>query len=174
MDLGSAADISFTLEGEFSSRYLECQAYLNRRMYRVMQNGNPMVVVWEQVCIAGFPSIRGSSYITKGKVRGRPGNEGALFSCRFSVEVLALGNPTRARIITTQMLDREDIDTYQLTLIGEDRGVSPLSSSALVTISLLDINDNAPVFSQPSQTFNLLENTINTALMDFNVSKSRC
>lgn len=88
------------------------------------------------------------------------------------MEVLAIGNPTRARIITTQMLDREEIDTYQLTLIGEDRGISPLSSSALVTISLLDVNDNAPVFGQPSWNFNLLENTISTAIMDFNVSKT--
>lgn len=85
------------------------------------------------------------------------------------MEVLNLGNPTRARILTTQMLDREDIETYQLTLMGGDRTNSPLSSTVPVTISLGDLNDNAPVFSQPSWVFSLSENTNSALIVTFNV-----
>lgn len=83
--------------------------------------------------------------------------------------MLSRGNPTQARLLTTQVLDREEQDTYQLSLVGQDRGNPPLSSSVLITISLLDVNDNPPLFSQPSWSFNLAENINNALIMDFNV-----
>lgn len=91
---------------------------------------------------------------------------------RFVVEVLNLGNPTRARILTTQMLDREDIATYQLTLVGEDRTSTPLSSIVPVTISLGDLNDNSPVFSQPSWVFDINENINSALIVTFNVRET--
>ena len=90
--------------------------------------------------------------------------------CRFVVEVLSRGNPTIATILTTQSLDREDVGVYQLPLLSTDIGSPPQSSVTTVTVSLRDVNDNSPLFSQPSFTFNLNENTNNTLIMDFNVS----
>ena len=93
-----------------------------------------------------------------------------ILRCRFVVEVLSRGDPTTATILTTQSLDREDVDVYQLPLLSMDMGSPPLSSLTTVTVSLRDVNDNVPLFSQPSFTFNLNEN-INSALVtDFNVS----
>lgn len=47
-------------------------------------------------------------------------------------------------------LDRETQESYSLTVVATDSGSSPLSSTATVHISLIDYNDNPPVFSQDS------------------------
>lgn len=54
-------------------------------------------------------------------------------------------------VISTRMfLDREKQSEFEVKVIGTDGGMPPLSSSAVVKIELLDINNNAPVFDQPS------------------------
>ncbi|XP_068807021.1 cadherin-23 isoform X2 [Struthio camelus] len=42
-------------------------------------------------------------------------------------------------------LDRENIPFYNLTIAARDRGVPPLSSTILVGVRVLDVNDNDPV-----------------------------
>ncbi|NWZ91402.1 CAD23 protein, partial [Nesospiza acunhae] len=42
-------------------------------------------------------------------------------------------------------LDRENIPFYNLTIAARDRGVPPLSSTMMVGVRVLDINDNDPV-----------------------------
>ncbi|KAJ6657745.1 hypothetical protein lerEdw1_001932 [Lerista edwardsae] len=42
-------------------------------------------------------------------------------------------------------LDRENIAFYNLTISAKDRGVPPLSSTVMVGVRVLDINDNDPV-----------------------------
>ena len=79
-------------------------------------------------------------------------------------------SPARGRIVTTQSLDREDMSTYQLFLMAEDRGDSSFSTTVPLIISLLDQNDNSPLFSQPSWIFELPENTNGTLVTTFNVS----
>lgn len=91
------------------------------------------------------------------------------FILRFVVGLVTIGNPTIGQVITTRLLDREDVSLYQLTLVAQDRSSSPLSSTVPLTISILDVNDNSPAFSRPSWTFNLPENTNGTLIMDFNV-----
>ena len=44
-------------------------------------------------------------------------------------------------------LDRESVSTYILTVVAEDGGLSPLSDRTEVEISVVDVNDNAPRFS---------------------------
>ena len=54
-------------------------------------------------------------------------------------------------VISTRMfLDREKQSEFEVKVIGTDGGIPSLSSSALVKIELSDINNNAPVFDQPS------------------------
>ncbi|KAM9232185.1 cadherin-23 isoform 2-T2 [Leptosomus discolor] len=56
-------------------------------------------------------------------------------------------------------LDRENIAFYNLTIAARDRGVPPLSSTILVGIHVLDINDNDPALLNLPMNLTLSENT---------------
>uniref|UniRef100_A0A8C0GHF4 Cadherin domain-containing protein n=1 Tax=Chelonoidis abingdonii TaxID=106734 RepID=A0A8C0GHF4_CHEAB len=53
---------------------------------------------------------------------------------------------------TISQLDREEQDHYSLQVLATDLGSPPLSSVTRVNVSLLDVNDNSPVF-YPVQYF---------------------
>ncbi|XP_022668153.1 protein dachsous-like isoform X2 [Varroa destructor] len=49
-------------------------------------------------------------------------------------------------IRTNIVLDREIRDTYTLTVIATDEGLPPLTGTTTVHVSVVDVNDNQPVF----------------------------
>ena len=51
-------------------------------------------------------------------------------------------------IMLEKMLDREFKDSYVVQVIAEDRGSPPMQSVLNIHISVTDVNDNPPVFSQ--------------------------
>ncbi|KFP39214.1 Cadherin-23, partial [Chlamydotis macqueenii] len=55
-------------------------------------------------------------------------------------------------------LDRENIPFYNLTIAARDRGVPPLSSTMVVGVRVLDINDNDPVLLNLPMNVTLSEN----------------
>uniref|UniRef100_A0A3B4CZQ3 Protocadherin Fat 4 n=1 Tax=Pygocentrus nattereri TaxID=42514 RepID=A0A3B4CZQ3_PYGNA len=56
-------------------------------------------------------------------------------------------NPATGQIITSSLLDRETRSDYQLLVVASDGGQpTPLSSSAMVSVVVTDINDNPPRF----------------------------
>ena len=60
-------------------------------------------------------------------------------------------------ILLTGSVDREAVESYQLEVMAGANGVFP--ALAIVTITVVDINDNAPVFSMSSYTFTIAENS---------------
>ena len=70
-------------------------------------------------------------------------------------------HPITGVVTTSKLLDAETIPSYlTFSVVAEDSdGVTMQSSTALVNISINDINDNVPVFSQGSYTRDLPENT---------------
>ncbi|RXN06608.1 protocadherin-23 [Labeo rohita] len=89
---------------------------------------------------------------------------------RFCLEVVSLPGETQSRtvgqIVICDTLNREATDTYSLTVTVTDRGTPPLNSSAVVSVKVLDINDNAPVFSSPEYHVQVTENSpLGTALI---------
>nr|KAF6346486.1 FAT atypical cadherin 4 [Pipistrellus kuhlii] len=60
----------------------------------------------------------------------------------------------------TGELDREEASNYTLTVVATDKGHPPLSSSSEVTVMVLDINDNNPVFAQALYKVEINENTL--------------
>uniref|UniRef100_A0ABD2XEJ9 Cadherin domain-containing protein n=1 Tax=Trichogramma kaykai TaxID=54128 RepID=A0ABD2XEJ9_9HYME len=84
---------------------------------------------------------------------------------RFSIDE-ATGQISLARA-----LDREQRDSYQLTVVAEDAAPVPsqrLSSSALVHIDVLDENDNQPQFVDTKASISVPENApINVELLRF-------
>lgn len=50
--------------------------------------------------------------------------------------------------ITTEPLDRETRSTYNLTITASDHGKNPQSATTVVVVTVLDENDNSPVFDE--------------------------
>uniref|UniRef100_A0A8K9ULG1 Protocadherin-16 n=1 Tax=Oncorhynchus mykiss TaxID=8022 RepID=A0A8K9ULG1_ONCMY len=55
-------------------------------------------------------------------------------------------------------IDREDQDLLNLTIVAQDHGVPALSSSQLLSVQVLDENDNAPAFSRLYYSLEVPEN----------------
>ncbi|XP_037658045.1 protocadherin gamma-A9 isoform X10 [Choloepus didactylus] len=62
------------------------------------------------------------------------------------------------RLLTVQILDREKVSEFNITVCATDRGTQPLSTEIHITVNVADINDNPPVFSQASYSVYLPEN----------------
>ncbi|XP_066404298.1 protocadherin-23 [Molothrus aeneus] len=69
----------------------------------------------------------------------------------FSVETSVIGSETSYKLVgslvLSSALDRETAASHQLVLLASDRGTPSLNSTATVLITVLDVNDNPPVFS---------------------------
>ncbi|XP_033878031.3 protocadherin alpha-C2-like isoform X4 [Acipenser ruthenus] len=61
-------------------------------------------------------------------------------------------------LVTTSHLDREIASQYNITVTAKDFGEPPLSSHKIIAVSVSDINDNRPRFSQDYYTLYLAEN----------------
>ncbi|NXF87334.1 PCDGA protein, partial [Eubucco bourcierii] len=68
-------------------------------------------------------------------------------------------------LVTTRQLDREMVSQYNVTVRAADGGSPPLWSSTVLTLRVLDVNDNAPVFSEASYSARLPENNAAGALV---------
>uniref|UniRef100_A0AAY5KUU3 Cadherin domain-containing protein n=1 Tax=Esox lucius TaxID=8010 RepID=A0AAY5KUU3_ESOLU len=61
-------------------------------------------------------------------------------------------------LVTDSVLDRETYPEYAIEVKVNDSGSPPLSSSKIITVIILDVNDNCPVFTQHSYTVYVREN----------------
>lgn len=53
---------------------------------------------------------------------------------------------TSGTVLATGSVDREEREVYEFTVVARDMGEPQLSSSVLVHIDIVDINDHAPIF----------------------------
>ncbi|XP_042181709.1 protocadherin alpha-8 isoform X9 [Oncorhynchus tshawytscha] len=56
-------------------------------------------------------------------------------------------------------LDRESASQYNVTITATDEGTPPLSSTSVITVHVSDVNDNAPLFSEPVVNVYVKENS---------------
>lgn len=63
-------------------------------------------------------------------------------------------------ILTNRSLDREIVDFYQLNISARDRGIPSLVGYYLVNITMLDSNDNTPIFTLSVYDGSVAENTL--------------
>ena len=61
-------------------------------------------------------------------------------------------------LTVVEPLDRESVSTYILSVVAEDGGIPKLSDRTELEVSVLDVNDNFPVFSRRSYFGTLSEN----------------
>ncbi|XP_060742402.1 protocadherin gamma-C5-like isoform X3 [Tachysurus vachellii] len=74
-------------------------------------------------------------------------------------------------LVTDGPLDRERVPEYTVVVTVTDAGSPPLSSKKTFVVSLSDVNDNAPVFSQPYYSIDIMENNSpSTSLMTVSAS----
>uniref|UniRef100_A0A9J8DFP2 FAT atypical cadherin 2 n=1 Tax=Cyprinus carpio carpio TaxID=630221 RepID=A0A9J8DFP2_CYPCA len=66
-------------------------------------------------------------------------------------------DPRTGHVTVRSMLDREEIMHYSLTVQAADEGDPPLSSAVQVTVTVSDVNDNPPMFSQINHSLVLQE-----------------
>ena len=80
-------------------------------------------------------------------------------------------HPTTGRILTlVGDFDREAQDLYDLTVMATDDGNPSLSSTAVVMVTILDENDNSPVFSEAVYFALVEENIRGAAVLQVNAS----
>ncbi|NXF41965.1 PCDG1 protein, partial [Nyctibius bracteatus] len=72
-------------------------------------------------------------------------------------------------VVTARELDREEVSEYNVTVRAVDGGSPSLWSSAVLSLRVLDVNDNAPVFAEASYSARLSENNAAGALVLTNV-----
>jgi len=68
-------------------------------------------------------------------------------------------NNISGEIRTTQILDREEIPSWNFEVVVTDMGFPPLNASATVDITILDENDNPPVLTPGFLNLTIPENT---------------
>ncbi|XP_074460501.1 protocadherin gamma-A12-like [Larus michahellis] len=69
------------------------------------------------------------------------------------------------RVVTARELDREAASEYNVTVRASDGGSPPLWSSAVLSLRVLDVNDNAPVFAEARYSARVAENNAAGALV---------
>ncbi|XP_061485277.1 protocadherin-16 isoform X2 [Rhineura floridana] len=67
-------------------------------------------------------------------------------------------DPATGIVTTASSLDYEVDSQPQLTVVATDRGKPPLSSTAVVHVTLQDVNDNEPIFESNFYNISLKEN----------------
>ncbi|XP_027764840.1 protocadherin gamma-A5-like, partial [Empidonax traillii] len=68
------------------------------------------------------------------------------------------------RVVTARELDREQQSEYNVTVRASDGGWPALQSSRVLALRVLDVNDNAPVFSQEATLHVVLADSLQEAL----------
>ncbi|KAM9511844.1 protocadherin gamma-C5-like isoform 9-T9 [Salvelinus alpinus] len=61
-------------------------------------------------------------------------------------------------LVTSGVLDRESFSEYNIEITATDSGSPPLTTKKTITVSIIDVNDNPPKFSQSSYNVYLKEN----------------
>ena len=69
----------------------------------------------------------------------------------------AINNST-GWIVVASELDREAVDFYSFGVEAQDQGSPPMASSASVSVTVLDVNDNVPTFQKEAYLGALREN----------------
>ncbi len=64
-----------------------------------------------------------------------------------------------------QAFDRESKAKYTLTVEAQDQGIPSLTSTVTLDISVLDLNDNSPVFPRSSYSFDVSEDASEGSLV---------
>ena len=113
-------------------------------------------------------SAVGGSFVAYVSVVDADSGDNGVVSCRlvddgaFGLQMMF---PGEFKLETKAALDRELTAEYDLVITCHDLGTPGLTSSAVIKITVLDENDNAPIFSKQTYTVSIHENNVVGALV---------
>lgn len=81
-------------------------------------------------------------------------------SHHFALDVRPSGGAKQPELVVIKELDREKESSFELTLLAWDKGNPPRSGSTKVKITVLDSNDNSPMFEENAPIVDLPEDTV--------------
>ncbi|XP_054424557.1 protocadherin alpha-12-like [Pteronotus mesoamericanus] len=173
---------------ELCGRSAECSIHLEVVVERPLQvfhvevevkdiNDNPPVFAGEQKVLISESAPLDSRFPLEGASDADIGVN-SLLTYRLSLnEYFTLKIITKndksilPELVLRKSLDREEMPELSLLLTALDGGKPELTSSAHIQITILDVNDNAPVFDKPSYEAVLFENVPNdTRVIQLNAS----
>ncbi|XP_054845620.1 protocadherin-23 [Eublepharis macularius] len=103
-----------------------------------------------------YDTTHDNSYVEYSIIGGNGSN-------KFHVEMRVIGPESPYKVVGNlvlrSVLDREKSSSYQLLILASDRGSPLLNSTATVSITVLDINDNPPIFTSSEYYVHVRENT---------------
>ncbi|KAM6907301.1 protocadherin-16 [Xenentodon cancila] len=67
-------------------------------------------------------------------------------------------NPNTGSLSILKALDREEQEFFNLTIVAEDSGIPQLSTSQVLCVQVIDVNDEAPIFQQAEFETQVTEN----------------
>uniref|UniRef100_A0A8C4NTH0 Protocadherin-16 n=1 Tax=Dicentrarchus labrax TaxID=13489 RepID=A0A8C4NTH0_DICLA len=67
-------------------------------------------------------------------------------------------NPNTGSLFILKALDREEQEVFNLTIVAEDHGIPQLSTSQVLSVQVIDVNDEAPVFQRAEFEVQVMEN----------------
>ncbi|XP_063269643.1 protocadherin beta-16-like [Prinia subflava] len=94
-------------------------------------------------------------------VRDRDSGDNGRTTCELSGEQpfrITLLAADAYALVTSETLDREQVEEYNVTVRARDEGSPALSAWKTLFVRLLDVNDNAPTFTQAVYTMVMSEN----------------
>lgn len=103
----------------------------------------------------------GSTILT---VAASDGDEGPNGMVRYSIssgndQKQFIIDPVTGAVTILQPLDYDTVHEYKLNITATDLGFEPHHTKAMLTVTLTDINDNAPVFNQSTYEAFIAENS---------------
>jgi len=94
---------------------------------------------------SSFAGGRATAHLEKGKVE----------KFELALRTTADG-ATDLRLILKQRLDREELEYFTVTVLAIDGGDPPMTGSVYINITVLDANDNNPIFENSSYEVSLI------------------
>eukprot|EP00058_Branchiostoma_floridae_P010537 XP_002596025.1 hypothetical protein BRAFLDRAFT_84111 [Branchiostoma floridae] len=167
------AQLTFQIEdGSFGQFNLSDASLYILFLMRFVQNATTQLIVTVQDVNDNFPVLNQTGYTftipeeesasyVVGTISASDNDTGSngdiLYSIKPSSSDFSVDQST-GQITTLQQLDRETSTQVQFVVVASDQGRPSLSFTATVTVILLDINDNLPIFTQQSYMVTVDEN----------------
>ncbi|XP_074065061.1 protocadherin beta-1-like [Macrotis lagotis] len=125
-----------------------------------VNDNSPEVIVTSLSTLLPEDSLPGT-VVALFNLRDRDSGDQGRVSCSIPNDIPFILKPTFSNyyeLVTDGRLDRERVSSYNITVTAIDSGSPSLSAWETVTVQILDINDNPPLFNQSSYTLYVTEN----------------